>query len=161
ILGQTHPELFAAVGVHSGLPYGSAHDIPSALAAMKGGRGRAGNLAAAPPRATQAVRTIVFHGDRDHTVQASNGAEVARQAEAAHAARMGTAPAAPQAEQGRRAGRRYTRAVQADAAGRPYLEVWTVHGAGHAWSGGSHEGSFTDPAGPDASAEMVRFFLAP
>lgn len=161
ILGQTHPELFAAVGVHSGLPYGSAHDIPSALAAMKGGRGRAGKAAAARGRATQAVRTIVFHGDRDHTVQASNGAEVARQAQAALAARMGAAPAEPQAEQGSRTGRRYTRTVQADAAGQPCLEVWTVHGAGHAWSGGSAEGSFTDPAGPDASAEMVRFFLAP
>jgi poly(hydroxyalkanoate) depolymerase family esterase len=158
ILGQTHPELFAAVGVHSGLPYGSAHDIPSALAAMKGGRDRAGKAVTARSRATQAVRTIVFHGDRDHTVQASNGAEVARQAQAAHAA--GSPLATPQVEQGERAGKRYTRTLHADAAGTPYLEVWTVHGAGHAWSGGSASGSFTDPTGPDASAEMLRFFLA-
>ena len=151
ILGETHPELFAAVGAHSGLPYRSASDIPSALAAMKG-RG-----AAASPPAGHAVPTIVFHGDRDHTVQARNGERIVEHASQAHGlqglqARTETATVP--------GGRRYTRTVHADAAGRPWVEWWTLHGAGHAWSGGHASGSYTDGRGPDASAEMLRFFLA-
>ncbi len=171
ILGQTYPELFAGVGAHSGLPYGSAHDIPSALAAMKGGRsGIAGPKTMSNPattsrregsRAAQAVPTIVFHGDRDHTVQLSNSIEIAQQATNAHASaatgaalRVRTEKAAPAG------GRRYSRTVHVDAAGQTRVESWTVHGAGHAWAGGSKSGTYTDASGPDASAEMLRFFLA-
>ena len=171
VLGESYPELFAGVGAHSGLPYGSAHDIPSALVAMKGGRsGMAGlkNLPAAtgtPPRkARQAVPVIVFHGDRDHTVQQDNGAQIVLQAEQAHAAQAGQAGTAPlrvSTQQGvAPGGRRFSRTVHANAAGQSRIESWTLHGAGHAWSGGHASGSFTDAAGPDASAEMVRFFLA-
>ena len=159
ILGETYPELFAAVGAHSGLPYRSAHDIPSAMAAMKGGRsGIASVRAARRPDATtrskiaQAVPTIVFHGDRDHTVQQAKNAHSA--AEAGMAMRdsiaRGTSPG----------GRNFSRTVHADAVGQPCVECWTVNGAGHAWAGGSASGSYTDPSGPDASAEMVRFFLS-
>lgn len=151
ILGETHPDLFAAVGVHSGLPYRSASDIPSALAAMKG-RG-----AAPPPPTGRAVPTIVFHGDRDHTVQARNGQRVVEHAAQAHGPqglRVHTDTATVPG------GRRYTRTVHADASGRPRVEWWTLHGAGHAWSGGHASGSYTDGSGPDASAEMLRFFLA-
>ena len=168
ILGETYPELFAGVGAHSGLPYCSAHDIPSATAAMKGGRSGLASLkaaqspGAAPRRKiAQAVPTIVFHGDRDHTVQQANGIEIVQQAKHAHAAHApdrsmrdstvrGTAPG----------GRSFSRTVHVDEAGRPCIESWTVHGAGHAWAGGSASGSYTDPIGPDASAEMVRFFLS-
>jgi poly(hydroxyalkanoate) depolymerase family esterase len=171
VLGETYPDLFTAVGVHSGLPFGSAHDIPSALAAMKGGRGRgAGSspmpAAAGTPRrkARQPVPVIVFHGDRDHTVQQSNGAQIVQQAQdahAAHAAQGGDAKLQARTQQGvAPGGRRFSRTVHADAAGHARIEYWTVHGAGHAWSGGHASGSFTDAGGPDASAEMVRFFLA-
>lgn len=160
ILGETWPDLFAAVGAHSGLPFAAAHDIPSALAAMKG-RGVMGQAhfpgTADDPRrkTTHAVPTIVFHGDRDHTVQHSNGEHIVDRARHAVAA-LGAS-----SESGSAAGgRRYTRTVHADAAGRVIVEQWTVHGAGHAWSGGDATGSFTDNAGPDASAEMLRFFLA-
>ncbi|WP_236574222.1 extracellular catalytic domain type 1 short-chain-length polyhydroxyalkanoate depolymerase [Hydrogenophaga sp. PBL-H3] len=151
ILGETWPDRFAAVGAHSGLPFAAAHDIPSALAAMKG-RGTTGDPWR---RATRAVPTIVFHGDRDHTVRHSNGehiTEQARRAEPALSARSETGTAA--------GGRRYTREIHTDATGRARVEHWTVHGAGHAWSGGDAAGSCTDNAGPDASAEMLRFFLA-
>jgi poly(hydroxyalkanoate) depolymerase family esterase len=168
VMGETYPDVFTGVGVHSGLPYGSAHDIPSALAAMKGGRSglpglKQAGLAAGARRAksvhaTQAVPLIVFHGDRDHTVQQANAAQIVQQARDAHAGdatlkvttSSGVAPG----------GRRFSRSVDTDSHGQTRIESWTVHGAGHAWSGGHASGSYTDSAGPDASAEMVRFFLA-
>ncbi|WP_439112255.1 extracellular catalytic domain type 1 short-chain-length polyhydroxyalkanoate depolymerase [Hydrogenophaga sp.] len=164
ILGETYPELFAAVGAHSGLPYAAAHDIPSAMAAMKGhgvmGMGHLPGTPADPRRqAQQAVPVIVFHGDLDHTVQHSNGERIVQQAARAHAAH----PAGLQTstEQGQApSGRRYTRTRHTNAQGQCLVEAWTLHGAGHAWSGGAAAGSFTDGNGPDASAEMLRFFLA-
>jgi len=154
VLGETYPEIFSAVGVHSGLPYGSASDIPSALAAMKG-RGTSTPAAAG---ARQAVPTIVIHGDRDHTVQHRNGEHIVQQAVALHAAqRLLNVCTETGVSTG---GRRYQRTLHADAAGRPMVEAWTLHGAGHAWSGGDASGSHTDPAGPDASAAMLAFFLA-
>lgn len=149
ILGAAYPELFSAVGVHSGLPVGAASDVGSAFAAMQNGpvRGR---------RPAGAVRTIVFHGSADTTVHPANGGLVARDALTALGARGTEA-----IEEGRSAGgRSFTRRLVHDGQGRPAVEHWQVDGAGHAWSGGDRAGSFTDPSGPDASAEMVRFFLA-
>jgi len=168
ILGETYPELFAGVGAHSGLPYRSAHDIPSAMAAMKGGRsGRAGFTDMARPdpmtrsKTAQAVPTIVFHGDRDRTVQRSNGIEIVRQAKNACCAGDATMAMRDTLSRGTSSGgRNFSRTVHADAAGRPCIESWIVHGAGHAWAGGSASGSYTDASGPDASGEMVRFFLS-
>jgi len=164
VLGETYPEVFSAVGAHSGLPYAAAHDIPSAMAAMKGhnamGRAHFPGTADDPRRAAvQAVPVIVFHGDRDHTVQHSNGDAIVRQASEAHAQRPKAQGLASTTEESERGGRRCTRTVHADAQGRPRVEQWTLHGAGHAWSGGSPTGSFTDATGPDASAEMLRFFM--
>lgn len=150
VLGETWPDLFAAVGAHSGLPFAAAHDIPSAMAAMKG-RG----VNERERVANNVVPTIVFHGDRDHTVQHSNGEHIAQQA------RRATPALDVRRDSGTAAGgRRYTRERHTDAVGRVLVEQWTVHGAGHAWSGGDAAGTYTDNAGPDASAEMLRFFLA-
>jgi poly(hydroxyalkanoate) depolymerase family esterase len=180
VLGETYPDLFAGVGAHSGLAYGSAHDIPSAMAAMKGGRSgmpglkAIGSDAGAPrTQAAQAVPLIVFHGDRDHTVQASNGAHIVQQARQAHAFhdahKLAHVPGSPTGQVPLHetnttgiapGGRRYSRAVHADAEGQVWIEHWTVHGAGHAWSGGHASGSYVDERGPDASAEMLRFFMA-
>jgi len=150
IMGETYPDLYAGVGVHSGLACGAARDLPSAFAAMRGD---------APVRpgprtgkdAGHAVPTIVFHGDRDTTVHPRNGAQVV-----ARAGGDVQVLAEPQAASQRD---RFTRSVRRDASGRSVLELWEIHGAGHAWSGGSSAGSFTDPAGPDATREMLRFFL--
>ena len=168
VLGETYPGLFAGIGVHSGLPYGSAHDIPSAMAAMKGGRsglpgGRPlpGAAATVRRKAVQAVPTIVFHGDRDHTVQHSNAEAIVQQAQDAYRAHSGgaglTASTLAHTASG---GHRCSRTLWADGQGQVRLELWTVHGAGHAWQGGHASGSYTDPHGPDASAEMLRFFMA-
>jgi poly(hydroxyalkanoate) depolymerase family esterase len=143
VLGDAYPELFAAVGVHSGLPRGAARDAPSAFAAMRSG---APGAAAARP-----VRTIVFHGDADHVVNPANAdALVAQAAAGAEAGRV---------ERGAAGGRRFSRSVRHDARGRTLTEQWMLHGAAHAWSGGDAEGSHADPLGPDASREMLRFFL--
>lgn len=152
VLIQRYPGLFAAAGIHSGLPAGSAHDLPSALAAMRGGKGIGisnGGSAKLPPPARP---VIVFHGDADKTVHPSNGSKLVapfEQGEARKEKRRQTA----------RAGHDYTRHTIRTRAGID-AEYWVVHGAGHAWSGGSGRGSYTDPKGPDASAEMMRFFLA-
>ena len=155
IMGHTYPDLYAAIGIHSGLAYASARDLPSALAAMRGRDPVSGTQAAAPRRQ---VPTIVFHGDEDATVHPSNGRRLIARAMSTPGA--GGAPAPLAVESGEARGRSYTRTLQADAAGRPLLEHWIVHGAGHAWSGGSGEGSYADPRGPEASREMLRFFKA-
>jgi poly(hydroxyalkanoate) depolymerase family esterase len=150
IMGTTYADLYAAVGVHSGLACGAARDMQSAFAAMRQGAPAA---ASASRAGGQGLPTIVFHGDRDTTVHPVNGDQVISQSTVAAALRSsvsrGTAPG----------GIGYTRTVQADETGRAMLEHWVLHGAGHAWSGGSPAGSYTEPRGPDASREMVRFFL--
>lgn len=144
ILAQAYPDLFAAYGVHSGLPVGAARDLSSALQAMKGATSRPASGAAAT------VPSIVFHGDADTTVHPDNGEQIFG------AAGQGTA----QTESGREAGgRSWTRRVRVDANGRPVAEHWQVHGSPHAWSGGRSSGSYTDPNGPNATAAMLRFFL--
>lgn len=157
VLGTTYPELYAAVGAHSGLPYGSAHDIPSAFGAMKNGGARDSARAfgnAAP--GTQAIPTIVFHGDNDGTVTSRNSKAIVDHVVGAHG---GHAVLAPSSHDGVTAGRRYVRTVYGAGGGsNPPVEHWTIRGGGHAWSGGSSSGSYTDPQGPNASAEMIRFF---
>jgi poly(hydroxyalkanoate) depolymerase family esterase len=156
ILGTTYPDLFAAVGAHSGLPYGAAHDAPSAFQAMKGADARGGFLKDGRSSG-DAIPTIVFHGDRDTTVNRSNSDAIVERATSASAA----AGRASITQRGRAAGgQEYTRTTYSSAAGRPIVEAWIVHGAAHAWSGGSPNGSFTESRGPDASSEMLRFFFA-
>jgi poly(hydroxyalkanoate) depolymerase family esterase len=158
IMGAAYPDLYAAVGVHSGLACGAARDLPSAFAAMR--RGGAGTLRRASSEVTasdaaQTVPTIVFHADGDTTVHPSNGDHVLAQA-GTTAGNLTTTVEHGEVANG---GRRFTRTLHADFCGIAVLEQWTVHGGGHAWSGGSPEGSYTDPRGPDASRAMLRFFL--
>jgi poly(hydroxyalkanoate) depolymerase family esterase len=156
IMGATYPELYRSAGIHSGLAYRSATDMPSAFAAMRGHAGPAANTHRASHRhsAKGRVRTIVFHGDADPTVHPSNAETIVA------AARAGLKGATQQTHHGRSAGgRAYARTVISDSSGAPHVEYWAIEGLGHAWSGGSLEGSYTDPKGPDASREMLRFFL--
>lgn len=150
IVGEAYPDIYSAIGVHSGLAPGAAKDLPSAFSAMRGG-------GAVAPRSGDAVPTIVFHGDRDSTVHPRNAEALISR----HPNGAANGSAAPiKVREGKvPGGHSYTRAVHQDADGRAVVERWTVHGLGHAWSGGGSPGSYTDPNGPDASAEMVRFFL--
>lgn len=160
VMIQTYPDLYAAAGIHSGLPYGSAHDLPSALGAMKGGKGSSSRRRSAPAVSGAAPLRplIVFHGDADATVHVSNGARLVQGFAPAEAGRTGPSPAGD-LRHDRTSGRAYTRHQLRSADGIE-AEHWIIHGAPHAWSGGSGSGSYTDASGPDASAEMVRFFLA-
>ena len=145
IMGTLYPDLYAAVGVHSGLPFASANDLPSAMAAMKGEFRRA----QAPGRS---LPIIVFHGDQDTTVHPANGDELIAQG-AQHLSEQ------PAVEPGRVPdGHAYTRTLHRRDDGAVHAEYWLIHGAGHAWSGGNARGSYTDGRGPDASREMLRFF---
>jgi poly(hydroxyalkanoate) depolymerase family esterase len=150
IMGATYTDLYAAVGIHSGLACGAATDMPSAFAAMRqgGGPGRNAISGGGP-----LVPAIIFHGDRDTTVHPNNGNQVLDQA-------IGTMSTQKKVHRGQiPGGHAYTRTTHTDAGGREILEHWNIHGAGHAWSGGSPTGSYTDPQGPDATREMMRFFL--
>jgi poly(hydroxyalkanoate) depolymerase family esterase len=137
IMAATYPDLFAAAGIHSGLPYASARDAVSAIAAMRGVRAEAAALLPAVP-------TIVFHGDQDTTVHHRHGD-------------YGIPGVQLRSESGEAGGRAYTRTLYRSA--RSSVEHWLVHGAGHAWSGGNPRAPYADGKGPDATREMLRFFL--
>ncbi|UGX98506.1 PHB depolymerase family esterase [Bradyrhizobium barranii subsp. barranii] len=148
IMGATYSDLYAAVGIHSGLACGAASDLPSAFVAMRQGGG-----SKAIVDGKTSVPTIVFHGDRDTTVHPKNGDQIIEQS--ARATRPTTKVLRGRVPHGHA----YTRTVLIDGAGRAISEHWNIDGAGHAWSGGSPAGSYTDPQGPDATREMLRFFL--
>jgi poly(hydroxyalkanoate) depolymerase family esterase len=145
VMGREYPELFAGVGVHSGLAAGLAHDVGSALAAMRGELPIADGARTAMP-------TIVFHGDDDKVVHLDNAERVV----------ASCAGGACAVEEQRLSvnERACTRRLHRRADGAVLAEHWIVHRAGHAWSGGSTRGSFADAQGPDASTEMLRFFAA-
>ena len=149
IMGAAYPDLFAAIGVHSGLACGAARDMNSAFSVMRDGPAASAAATSAPP-----IPAIVFHGDADRTVNPSNGDAVTAQA-------LGASDGVSAVtEQGRSPGGvAYTRVVRSRG-GHAVAEHWTLHGSGHAWAGGSADGSYTDPRGPDASRAMVRFFNA-
>jgi len=156
ILAATYPDLYAAIGVHSGLACGAASDIPSAFAAMRQPAARLRSGRSCPPGVvSRTVPAIVFHGDHDKTVHPHNGDQVISQLgkDANRQLRVtvqhGKVPG----------GRAYSRTLYVDANEQVIFEQWSIHKAGHAWSGGSTAGSYTDPRGPDATREMVRFFI--
>jgi poly(hydroxyalkanoate) depolymerase family esterase len=152
VMAATYPDLYVAAGIHSGLAPGSAHDVPSAFAAMQSG-GTAGR--------TIDVPLIVFHGDRDSIVAPVNADRLIASSIAASSGFTGGAGLrVPDTTQGGdNSGRSHSRRIYRDADDRVVVEHWIVHGGSHAWSGGSPVGSYTEAHGPDASTEMVRFFF--
>lgn len=152
-LAATYPDLYAAVGVHSGLPYAAARDMASAVGAMRQGVVRSGWIS--PPLEARPLPAIVFHGDCDTTVHPANAVQVIAQA-CGNPACLGSGV---QIEQGRvPGGYGFTRTRYQDSEGRAQAELWLVHSAGHGWMGGDGLGTYAEPRGPDASREMLRFF---
>ncbi|MEH6647489.1 extracellular catalytic domain type 1 short-chain-length polyhydroxyalkanoate depolymerase [Sulfitobacter sp.] len=152
ILGQTYPDIFSAIGAHSGLPFGAANDVPSAFAAMGG---NALNTPAPTPQ-NNAVRAIVFHGSADSVVHPSNGDRILQ--DALHCT---TGQTIETKEESTASNRRFTRSIASHPDGATAVEHWRIEGLGHAWSGGDPKGTYTDASGPDASAEMILFFFEP
>jgi poly(hydroxyalkanoate) depolymerase family esterase len=152
IMAATYSDLYAAVGIHSGMPYGAAQNFLAAIAAMKDGAAIGARLP------SKRIPLIVFHGDQDLMVNARNGEQLVSQWLGGPAPDRTQDTSTAQAAEGN--GRAFTRTRYRDGAGRPMAENWLVHDAGHAWSGGGSAGSFADAAGPDASREMLRFFSA-
>jgi poly(hydroxyalkanoate) depolymerase family esterase len=158
IMSATYPELYAAIGIHSGLAYGSATDAASAIAAMNGALRPAATAQRKSrlKRAKGHVRTIVFHGGSDQRVHPSNAELIFAEARAD----IADTPKIRETQyEGSAGGRAYARTAIIDASGAPQVERWAIEGLGHAWSGGCPDGSYTDRHGPDASREMLRFFL--
>ncbi|MFC3058531.1 extracellular catalytic domain type 1 short-chain-length polyhydroxyalkanoate depolymerase [Paenirhodobacter populi] len=150
ILGETYPDVFSGVGAHSGLPAGSAKDVPSAFTAMAGN-----GSASAPRKGASAVRTIILHGTADATVHPSNGEQIAQRV-----LDLGPGQTIQIEDCGQAGGRAYSRKTTLSGTeSLALVEEWKIEGLGHAWSGGSARGSYTDAQGPDASGAMVAFFF--
>lgn len=149
IMASTYSDLYAAVGIHSGLACGVAQDVSSAFIAMRqGGTAREAFTGEGSP-----IPTIVFHGTRDVTVHPANGEQIFDlSTRAPHLKKTDMRGRVP-------GGHAYARVVVTDTSGQSIFEHWSILGAGHAWSGGSPAGSYTDPQGPDATREVLRFFL--
>lgn len=151
LAGKLYPEVFAAVGVHSGLAPGAARDVPSAFTAMRAGPGRSAAVDAI------GLPVIVFQGSGDKTVSPVN-ANVIAQEEVASWARNGLHLSPTRVDAPPHGGRESSVVRWTDPAGKAYVEIWTIQSAPHAWAGGDLAGSFTDPKGPSASEAMFRFF---
>ena len=160
VVADEYPELFAALGVHSGLPVHTAKNMVSAFSVMR--QGAKQRVGASAPVAS--LPTVVFHGTADKTVHPANGEYIVNDALSAWA-HTGLALQKIQCTEvgGAGAGDASTRSAQraryCSAEGKPFVESWLVNGAPHAWSGGNAAGSFTDPQGPCASRAMLSFFL--
>ncbi|WP_313917512.1 PHB depolymerase family esterase [Tahibacter sp.] len=153
VLGETYPDVFAALAIHSGLPLGAARDVPSAFAAMAG-RSKPHARTNAAQHSTRPVPGIVIHGDADRMVAPGNGDAVVRQLRERYEHSAGSALVLRSTTEPTHA-----RSGFHTADGRLVIEQWSVRNGGHAWAGGASAGSYTDPAGPDASARIVEFFL--
>lgn len=152
ILADVYPDIFSAAGVHSGFARGAASGVVSAVSAMRSGGTSTGIVPVIASKSCP-VRRIIFHGEDDRTVHPSNAAQIV-------AAAVGDDAMPDKITKRTVRGRGYSRSDFSESVGAVQIELWMIEGLGHAWSGGRAAGSYTDKKGPDASAQMIRFFLA-
>ncbi|WP_216828375.1 extracellular catalytic domain type 1 short-chain-length polyhydroxyalkanoate depolymerase [Alkalihalobacterium elongatum] len=169
IMGATYPDIFSGIGVGAGLEYKAATNSLQAWTAMSSGGPdpiQQGRLAyQAMGQQAKVLPTIVFHGNSDFTVQSINSYQVitqwAKTNDLAYDGQENTYfyNQATEEIQGQvPGGRSYTRSIYRDHLGNRLMEKYIVDGMGHAWSGGSSMGSYTDPNGPRASELIWEFF---
>jgi poly(3-hydroxybutyrate) depolymerase len=155
--------VFAAIAVHSGLEYQAATDAMSVLSASAYGgpdpKAQGDEAFKAMGSAARSVPVIVFHGDSDAVVNVVNGQQIVTQWTETDT-RAGASVSVGTSEMGSGGGKTYTHTSYGGAGGKSLLESYVVHGLGHAWSGGSTAGTFTDLNAPDASAILWSFFAA-
>ncbi|BBQ02476.1 hypothetical protein BSFA1_76040 (plasmid) [Burkholderia sp. SFA1] len=153
-----YPDRFAAAAIHSGVAFGVADEPLSALCAMRDGMGRV-KLPETPAHdlLAHAVPLIVFHGDADDTVHPRNSDQIVAMSLQLHDCQTSPSHVSTHGEEGTN-GHSYTRKVFNNRGDVPVVEHWSVHGLGHAWSGGRPQGSHTDARGPNATDEIIRFF---
>ena len=149
VVSGLYPDIFAAVGVHSGLAAGAARDVMSAFGAMRSG---------AKGGASSVMPTIVFHGTADKTVHPDNGEYITDAALVALKS-SGMKLIKTQSTGSKNGEEKAERVVYSTVDGKPFIENWRIDDGEHAWSGGNAAGSYTDPDGPSASAAMLAFFL--
>ena len=169
IMGATYPDLFAAIGVHSGLEYQAATSETAATTAESQGgpnpttQGQAAYNAMGS--AAREVPTIDFQGQSDYTVYPVNGDQVIEQwMETDHLASNNTYNASFSSPSTTTNGQvsggySYTTETWNDNKGTEIEEYWKINSMGHAWSGGSSSGSYTDSKGPSATNAMYNFFM--
>ncbi|OHV16370.1 esterase, partial [Methylorubrum extorquens] len=136
VMALAYPDIYAAVGIHSGLAGGSAGSMSVAFSTMRRG------ALLRPRQATHPLPTIVFHGDRDTTVSPVNGDQAIAQAQPDGDLNITTVDGRSDG------GMAYTRTILTEPDGKWSSEQWVLHGGGHAWAGGHPSGSHTDPTGP-------------
>ncbi|HWZ20988.1 MAG TPA: PHB depolymerase family esterase [Ktedonobacteraceae bacterium] len=169
ILGATYPDIFAAIGVHSGIEYQAVTNTISALKVMRHGgpdpvlQGKRAYEAMGSSK--RVVPTIVFQGTRDSVVSPISGDQVVQQwIETNQLGSHGFYPADFKSPTTTTSGQvpegyAYTVYSWRDSRGKEVQTYWKIHGLGHAWSGGSSTGSYTDPQGPNASEAIYQFFM--
>lgn len=168
ILAATYPDVFAAIGVSAGVPYQIAQNTAGALAAMRGGSNNPlllERVYRATPASPRVVPLMLFHGMADRTVSPVNAQLLINQWMAtSRLLTTGSGHVPPRlagvSSYVLPSGRSYTHRVYEGTDGDTLIEAYLIEDLGHAWSGGSPSGSFTDPDGPDASSQMTRFCLA-
>ncbi|MEO8186855.1 MAG: PHB depolymerase family esterase [Burkholderiaceae bacterium] len=159
-MAREYPELFAAVGVHSGLPARAAHDVASAFVVMKSGQPAFASAVGAIAAVGRAVPLIALHGDADQTVNPANSDRLVQNAVETHRLLSPDSPLqmSEQTIHATASSHAVHRTRYVTSTGVSMVERWVIRGAGHAWSGGDSAGSFADARGPDATAVMLDFF---
>ncbi|MDO8502525.1 MAG: PHB depolymerase family esterase [Gemmatimonadaceae bacterium] len=153
-----YPEIFAAVAIHSGIAYGTVSSPAEAIKAMGAGAADPAGLAAAVVKGMGSTRyfpAIVFQGASDRSVNVVNASQIVEQLTQSFAPRPLEKLSEVSGET--EGGYHFTKQVYGN--GCLVVEKWVVSELGHAWSGGSKDGTYTDPKGPDASREMLRFLM--
>ncbi|MDF2068426.1 PHB depolymerase family esterase [Bacillus sp. Cr_A10] len=168
IMGATYPDVFSGIGVGAGLEYKAATSMTEAFTAMSSGgsspvqRGR--DAYNAMGSRAKPLKVIVFHGTSDYTVNKINGDQVISQWAVTNslAATGAEGWLDDQADNTQNlqvpSGKSYTVYDYKAQDEKIWMKKVNIQNMGHAWSGGSSQGSYTDPQGPDASRIMWEFF---